>query len=148
MNSELQPTWASRELPILQVALRRLDAGEFYVDLEEIRSEVGLDVNQMRAALNALAEADPPYIRVSYTMAGPHRVGGHLDAVSERARRELGTWPSADVVVDRLVAALSEAASAQPQDEDRTRLRAAADALGGMARDIAVGAVASQLGRL
>ncbi|MDQ1444166.1 MAG: hypothetical protein QOI20_630 [Acidimicrobiaceae bacterium] len=148
MENQLQPTWATRELPILRVALRRLDAGEFFVNLEEIRSEVALEVNQMRAGLNALTEASPPYIRVTYTMAGPDRVGGHLDAVSERARRELGTWPSPDSIVDVLSQALNDAASAETHDERKSRLRAAADTLASMARDVAVGAIASQLGRI
>ncbi|SRR6266498_1565001 len=57
-------TWATRELPILRLALRRFDAGEQGVDLEQIRSELQMPGPQMRAAVTALAEASPPYIDV------------------------------------------------------------------------------------
>jgi hypothetical protein len=147
-NDTVLNTWAERELPVLRAALRRLDAGEDFPMLEEIRAEVGLDVAQMRAGLRALEDATPPYIDVSYTMAGPDHVGGHVNGVSERARRELGSWPSATAVVDQLVAALSAAADDEPEPQRKSRLRAAADALTGFAREIAVQAIGAQLGRL
>ena len=105
----LESTWPTRDLPILPAALRRLDAGAPWVELGEIRRELGLDETQLRAGLRALECASPPYIQVSYLAEG---VNGHIHAVSERARRELGSWPSAESVVDRLAAALAEAADA------------------------------------
>ena len=102
----LESTWTTRELPILRSALRRLDAGENFPNLEEIRAEVGLDLTQRRAALRALENAWP-HIEIIHAGMGPDRVGGYVNAVSERARRELGTWPSAEAVLDRLAAALA-----------------------------------------
>jgi hypothetical protein len=148
MNARIAETWTSRDLPILVAALRRLDAGDPFVDLEELRHEVGLDVATMRAGLKALEGAWPPYIDVTYTMAGPDRVGGHLQGVSERCRRELEAWPSADALVDRLSQALADAADREPEPERKNRLRALADGLGGIARDIAVGVISTQLGKL
>ena len=147
-SGDIVNTWASRDLPILRVALRRLDAGEDFVALEEIRHELGMDVAAMRAGLKALESAWPPYINVSYTMAGPDRLGGHINGVSDRTRRELGAWPSAEGLVDRLVQALDDAAQHEPEAERKSRLRAAADGLAGMARDVAVGVIATQLGKL
>jgi hypothetical protein len=135
-------------LPILAGALRRLDAGEDFVMLEDLRAELGLDLGQMRAGLKALASARPPYVEVSYSLAGGTLAGSHLDAVSERARRELGTWPSPDDVIDRLVVALSQAAEVEPDAQRKSRFRSAAESLAGMARDIAVQAIAARLGTL
>jgi hypothetical protein len=59
--------------------------------------------------------------------------------VTDEARRVVRQWPSADVWVDRLVAALGEAADREPDPERRSRLRAIAEGLGGFARDVAVG---------
>lgn len=98
VREPLESTWATRELPILRSALRRLDAGEDFPSLEEIRAEIGLDVTEMRAALRALENAWPPYIEIVHARMGAHRVGGYVNAVSERTRRELGTWPSAETV--------------------------------------------------
>jgi hypothetical protein len=147
-NARIAETWTSRDLPILAAALRRLHNGDDFVDLEELRHEVGLDVATMRAGLKALESAWPPYIDVSYTMAGPDRVGGHIQGVSERCRRELGAWPSADGLVDRLAQALADAADREPEPERKNRLKTLADGLGGVARDVAVGVISAHLGKL
>ena len=144
--SGITNTWASRDLPILAAALRRLDAGED-ADLEEIRQEVGLTPNQMYAGVQALEGAAPPYIEVTLLMGwSDDRASGHIDRVSERARRELGSWPSASSIVTELVAALSAAADSEPEPERKGRLKAAADLLGGMARDIAVAVLSQKIG--
>lgn len=76
------------------------------------------------------------------------RASGSVLGVSERARRELGSWPSVEDVIDQLIAALTEAAEEADEPERTGRLRSTADALGGMARDIAVRVIADRLGRL
>ena len=149
MNEGVAPTWATRELPLLRVALRRLDAGEQYIDLEEIRQEVGLPADQVWTAVHALSGADPPYIDVML-LGGwtENRAGGKIKGVSERTRPELGSWPSAENLVEQLAEALSEAANQEQEPERGGRLMAAADALRSFARDVAVGVLSDRLGRL
>jgi hypothetical protein len=145
--NDLEPTWASRDLPILRAALRRLDAGEDFPELEDIRREAGVTVVELHAGIRALESADPPYIDVTFLGGGSEeRASGHVDAVSERARRELGVWPSPESLVDALAAAFARAADAEREPEKRTKLRAVADGLVGAARDIAVGVVTKKIG--
>jgi len=59
--------------------------------------------------------------------------------VSERARRELGTWPSADVMLEQVIRALREAERSEARPEEKGKLRATIDYLVGAGRDIAVG---------
>jgi hypothetical protein len=139
MADELPSTWASRDLPILSSALRRLDTGEGWPDLGDLESDTGLSREQLWAGLNALTTAEPPYLTAQ---------GGVVSAVSERARRELGTWPAADSLVDALAAAFAQAAEAEKEPERKQRLRAVADGLGGALRDIAVAVVSKRLGEL
>jgi hypothetical protein len=140
-------TWSWRELPILERALARFDAGDHLVDLQALQSELpALEPAQFRAALNALDDAG--YLKVSFTMGGPDRVTGHIDRAYERTRRELGSWPTPEVVVDELAAELSAAADAEDEPERKGKLRAAGDALAGAARDLAVQVLASRLGKL
>jgi hypothetical protein len=88
---EIEETWASRDLPILKAALRRLDAGEDYADLEEIRRELGFTGDRLLAGIRALESADPPYIEADRMMGWREdHAAGTIDVVSERARRELG----------------------------------------------------------
>lgn len=151
MSHDITSTWATRDLPILVAAFRRVEAGERSVrQLEEIRDELGLTPKELLAGLSALESADPPYVEVEY-MAGwsdERAGGGFISAVSERARRELGAWPSANGLLEQLIEALSRAAEDETEPERRSLLRATADVLGGMARDIAVGAIAARLGRV
>lgn len=146
MSDELPETWTTRELPILRAALRVIDNGEI-ADLEEIRRELDLPGMQVWAAVQALEHAWPPYIETSLTMGWrDDHASGHITQVSERARRELGTWPSADDVVSQLAAALAQAADDESEPERKTRLHAAADTLSGVGRDLAVHYFEKKLG--
>jgi hypothetical protein len=68
--------------------------------------------------------------------------------VCERARRELGSWPTADTIVEQIVRARAQAAEDESDPEEKSRFRTLAEGVGGMARDIVVGATAAQLGQL
>jgi len=67
--------------------------------------------------------------------------------LTERGRRLVGVWPSAEGTVDSIVAALEAAAVDEPDDGKKSRLKGAATVLGSMARDIVVGAVSQTLGQ-
>jgi hypothetical protein len=101
----LLDTWGRRDQPILRSALRRMDAGDEYISLSDIQVEVGLNSSQMRAGVAALESAFPPYM-TTQLLFGEDPVEGHVIGISERARRELGTWPTSGDVLDRLVAAI------------------------------------------
>jgi hypothetical protein len=132
-------TWATREVPILQAVLRRVDGGEMNPTLEDIRSEVGLDVGQMQVALDALEHADPPYLELM-TAGGstPDYISGSVLRVLERTRRELGAWPSAEGLLAKLTEALAEEVDAEKEPERKVRLRAALDVLTGTANKVVV----------
>jgi hypothetical protein len=100
----------------------------------------------MRIGLSALETAYPPYLTTRTQLVGPAAVGGWVESVSERARRELGTWPSSSEVIDALAAALDQAADSAEEPERRSRLKATAQVLTGMARDLAVSVIATKLG--
>ena len=146
---QIDSTWATRELPILVAALHRVDAGEA-PSLAELGEDTGLSPKVFRTGLEALESADPPYVEVQWAGGwSDENFGGYcLSAVSERTRRELGSWPSADGLVEQIVDALSRAAEAESEPERKGRLRSTADVLGGMARDIAVSVIATRLGRI
>jgi len=129
---------------VLRSALRRIDAGEEFPGTESIRAEVGFDQDRMRLSVQALANAWPPYLQVTWYGGGE----GIIDAVTERTRRELGTWPTSAGVVDELVDALQRAADAETEPERKSRLRAIAEGLSGFAREVAVGVVTNKLNGL
>ena len=109
-----------------------------------------MTVRDLELGLAALADADPPYIELQ--LAGgwseERAGGGYVDAVTERTRRELGAWPTADSLVDQLAEALNRAADDEPETERKGRLRQAADVVGGMAREVAVAVISARIGRV
>jgi len=133
-EAELRETWTTRELPILRAALSRIDGGDEYADLDELRVELGLTAGEVFAAVGAFANASPPYLDVE--LRNGVRSPGRIDSVYERARRELGTWPTAENVVAELAAALRVAADEAYEPEEKGRLGAAADALTGFATSL------------
>jgi hypothetical protein len=89
---EVTPTWVTRELPILRLALERLDPGErAFTAIEGIRAQLNFDVPTMQTGLRALANAEPPYIKVTQMRAKPGQMEGYISEVTERTRRELGS---------------------------------------------------------
>jgi DNA-binding MarR family transcriptional regulator len=136
----VEETWVSRELPILRVALEQIEAGETFVKIGALKEQLGLSDVSMGVAIRSLEKAG--YIEAASLQRGPIAIKD----VTERTRRELGAWPSADGLLEQLVAALTDAANAEPEPEKKTKLRATADVLAGMARDIAVSAIASRIG--
>jgi hypothetical protein len=143
----LLDTWGRRDQPILRSALRRMDSGDEYISLSDIQVEVGLNTNQMRAGITALESAFPPYMTTQLLFA-EDTVQGHVMGVSERARRELRTWPTSDDVLDRLVAADEALADKEPDAEKQSMLRIAARVFAGMARDVVTAVLSQKLGTL
>ena len=146
MSEEVTATWATRELLILRCALRRLDGGELLVELEDVRQETELPTDQLWAGVQALTQTRRTQVSLAGGWTDDH-ASGVIEGVSERARRELGSWPSADDLVTQLAAALSQAADREAEPERKGRLRAAADTLGGIAREIAVQVISRRLGQ-
>jgi len=130
-------TWTSRDLPILRAVLARVDALEV-VGVADITADTGLSRNEVWAGLRALESAQPPYLELD---------AGHVDTVFERGRRIVGTWPSADELVDRLASALHAAAEEETEPDRKNRFRVAAEAIAGTAKDLAVGVFAEYLSR-
>lgn len=144
---EVAETWTNRDLPILRATLRRFDAGEAMVDLEDVRVETGLTGDQMWAGIHALRDSYPPYLDFSLVGGwGDGLAHGDITSITERARRELGTWPTPENVLESLIQALNAEAETAPEEE-KSRLRAVVDALNGMAQEIAIRVLSDRIGR-
>jgi hypothetical protein len=60
----------------------------------------------------------------------------------------LGSWPSAEQLLNELITALEQAEATSTDPDEKSRLRAALDTLTGAGRDIAVGVVTGYLQRV
>lgn len=129
--TEPTETWTTHELPLLRIALREDDAGS-QADFAEMAAETGIDQEQVWLAVRALLNAG--YVDA---FLGNARTGT-VNSVTERTRRELGSWPSPESLVDQLARAFADAAEQEAEPEQKTKLRAVADGLGGAGRSVAV----------
>lgn len=134
-------TWTSRDFPVLEAAVRAVDA-DFtkFPEGQDIALTTGLDVNDVGRAFKAL---DGHYLAVSMTMGGPAR--WHVTEVSPEARRVVGQWPSPEALVDKLVSSLNAAAEREGDPEKRSKLRATAGTVAGIAREIFVEVAAATI---
>ena len=107
------------------------------IQATEIVKSLDLPPAEVARSLRKLTEASPPYVEV-IPPAAEVRDPDMVFNVTERARRAVGQWPTAESVADRLVAALQSAADREPDEEMRGWLRRTAAWLGGAGRDFAV----------
>lgn len=131
-------TWTAHELPVLAYLVERFEAPDALdVRAAEIAQTLDLPPIDVGRSLRKLADATPPYVSV-YAPAAELRDPDLVYDVTERARRAVGQWPTAESVADRLVAALNAAAEREPDEEKRSWLRRTAAWFGGAGRDFAV----------
>lgn len=127
--SEVPETWTWRELPILEIAVRDADAG---AQFEDIAAETGLELKDVWHGAKALD--DGGYINAAAAGA----FSGFVPSVTERGRREVGAWPTAESLADQLARAFADAADREADPERKSALRSMADGLMGAGRTVAI----------
>jgi hypothetical protein len=137
----VQPTWFERDLPVLAGAVTLLNelGGPGVVNVSSIAERIGRDPQEVYSSLLALRDG---YVTMTLMMApdpGIHLVTG----VTAEARRVVGQWPTPEGIADQLLAALKAASDRTTDLEQQSKLRAAAETLGGFGRDVMVGVVST-----
>jgi len=142
MTERLDDVWINRDYPVLREVARRIDAGDVHVHQDVIAEATGLESDEVKRAAAALERRG----LVTLTKdLGPVR----FVEVSGAAYLITGLHPDADDALSRLVQVLRQAAERTGDQEERSRLRRAADALLGVSRDVMTGVLTAYLsGRL
>jgi len=82
----MEDTWASRDLPVLDAAVRLLE-DKFDVRVRDIAAETGFDVNTVAQALDAL---EGPYVVEVRKSLGPDPSSWYIMNVTAEARQAVG----------------------------------------------------------
>jgi hypothetical protein len=132
----VEDTWWSRDLPVLDAAVRLFEDKDF-VEVGDLARETGFDPKDVARALTAMQGV--------YT--GKLQGMGDLDRqciteVTPAARQAVGQWPTPENVVARLADAFSAAAEHEPDPERRGKLRAVGSFLADTGKDFAAEVVA------
>lgn len=133
----MESTWASRDLPVLDAAVRLLEDASA-VRADEIVKETGFDLEAVAQALDALQEE---YLVDLIKPAG----GAHswrFTRVTANARRAVGQWPTGENLAERLAVAFGEAADEERDPDRKSRMRQIAEFLTVTGKDVAAEVIA------
>jgi hypothetical protein len=134
-------TWISRDLPVLTTVVDIFeDDDDDGVDAGEIKRRTGFDDETVQRALRALYKH--PYLERESGMSDASGRVLYAGEPTGDGLRAAENWPSPEGIIDRLVAALEQAAEdeSRPQEE-RSMLKKAALTIGGAAYQIAIAAL-------
>jgi len=131
----MEDTWASRELPVLEVVVSQVDevaATGGYPEAEDVADYTGMPLADVLTALNAL---DGDFIALHRSMDPS---GWYVTSVTSLARRSVGQWPTGENLIGRLTAGLAQAAEQEEDPERKKKLMLVARELGGAVKTIAI----------
>ncbi|CCK64165.1 hypothetical protein [Mycobacterium canetti] len=134
-----EDTWTTRDLPVLRAVVDIYDrTGRSSIRPRDIEAVVGFDEDTLQRALRAL-NTEPFFEKVT------EAYGGHILMVGPPtgdALRVAGAWPSPENLLERLIAALENAASDETREPgERSKFKQAAGWLGSFASQVAIGAL-------
>lgn len=139
----MEDTWAKRDLPVLDAVVELFDEcpGNWLLG-QQVVERTGMDRKDVERAVSALS---PDYVILGQQMAADGDIGTQvLESVTAEARRVVGQWPTGKRLVEQLAAGIAQAAERETDPEQKSRLRAIASGLVGVAKTIAVN-VASEM---
>jgi hypothetical protein len=142
----LNSTWESRDLVVLEAAVKYLDehAGHSLPEGSDLQELTGLSMDDVRRALLAL---DGVYLGIQMVMDGGTGTHWFVEHVYPNARLAVGQWPTPETLADRLVQALALAADKEPDEEKRGLLKTTASWFSNAGRDVLVDVTAAVINR-
>lgn len=140
-------TWEQRDLPVLRAIVELTDEGAWHIDPQDIAERLDINADTVMTSLGALAAEEPAFFRYhDVTALGEtRRVIGHIHEPTGHARRTVGTWPTPESQVDRLIQALVVAANHESDNEKSSALRRVAAYLADAGREIAIGVISGSI---
>lgn len=139
MADPLEDVWVPRDFPVLREATQRIDRGEGLVTIDTIAQALGMPESDVQLAAKALQRRG-----LIETMGAWQGIIG-IREVSGAAYLITGLHPDGDDALSNLVQALQQAAEQADDDEERSRLRRAADGLLGVSRSVMSGVLTAYL---
>ncbi|MFG1710668.1 hypothetical protein ACFLIM_46650 [Nonomuraea sp. M3C6] len=133
-------TWKDHDLPVLKAIVQMADEGVVLIEPHQIVDRLGMDPEDVRRALAALAGERPPFFQFT-DVTDADSAGREIDGIHNptgEARRVVGMWP-AEMLARQIVAGLEAAAEAEPDEEKRSKLKQTAQFLGGTGWSVLLG---------
>lgn len=135
---KLDDVWTERDYPVLREAVRLIDEGR-YAPGEAIAQATGLSEDLVERSLAALERRG--FLQTEGALSGLPDVTD----VAGAAYLITGLHPDGEDALSRLIEGLQQAAEQAGDENERSRLRRAAEALGAVTRDVAAGVITAVL---
>jgi hypothetical protein len=129
---KLPGEWARRDYPVLREVTRLIDGGASSAEDWQVAESIDMPIETVRLAAGALARRG--YVRLDH-----YDESTTFRDIASAAYLITGLHPDTDDALSGLVELLRQAADASGDEEERSRLRRAADGLLGVSRDVMVG---------
>jgi hypothetical protein len=142
-------TWYTRDLPVLKGIVEMTEEGAVVIQPHEIVARLEMPAVDVRRALAALAAESPPYFQFE-DATDDDSDGREIDAIHSptgAARRAVGEWPAV-ALAQQIIAGLEAAAEAEPDEEERSRLKETAKFLAGTGWSVFLGVVGNGVSAL
>jgi hypothetical protein len=140
VTEPLEDVWTTRDYPVLREVTERIDSGQSMVSSDEIAAAIGLSSEDARLAGLALERRGFVDLATA-SAAGPV----FFQNVDGAAYLVTGLHPDGDDALSGLVQALQQAAEQTGDEDERSRLRKAADGLLNVSREVMVGVMTAFL---
>jgi hypothetical protein len=139
---KLDDVWTSRDYPMLLELARRFENGTRYEMSPQLAKDLDQPQDEVIRSLTALRRRGLINTK-ELTSAGPVAVTD----INGAAYLITGLHPDGDDALSGLISALRQAADESGDEDERGRLRKAADALAGVGRDLGVGLMTAVISR-
>lgn len=132
----LDDTWHWREFPVLREAVRGADEDPYLgIRFDAVAEATGLELMDVVRAAKALEDEG---LIEAHRYIGPG-ASNRFVRVAGEARRRVGSWPTQETALDRIITALEAIAANTDEDDDtRTRARKILEGLAGTGRQIGI----------
>lgn len=134
MTEKLPDAWATRDYPVLRELTRLIDEHGASIGAGDVADALGMDPDLVQKAGRALERRGLVSLQAKSADGNFYLFGD----VSGAAYLITGLHPDGDDALSRLIDGLRQAAEQTGDEDERGRLRRAADALGSVTRDIGV----------
>lgn len=139
MTDPLPDRWHTRDLPFLTAVCAQLEANPSTpIDAASVGRDLSINPDEVLRIFKNLQRGG--YIE---PIAGAPTRGGDTEVdrpleVTEKALQAVGTWPTEETALNRIIAALEAIAENTDDDDTRTRARKILDGLAGTGRQLGI----------
>jgi hypothetical protein len=130
-DDEMRDTWFDRDMPVLTAVVEHFER-EVMPDPLTVAGLAEMMQWPVETVAAAVIAMDREFLVLRKMLTGGDPGPWVIEKINGDARRAVGQWPSPEGLAARLTAVLEQVAERTPDPQDKSKLRQAGTALGGV----------------